>query len=152
MFEAVMQLTVRPAFSREGRQRADHLALYKRKRFSTKKQKETDYDDSEEGATLLDVESHVHHENLNAGTVTVEGFALEAWDYEETYYPREKSIMVNYSDIPNIPAKKLLRRFRELMNGGQRFGWNPKADLRDLKEFTGGMGYVRNYTTRNNLD
>jgi hypothetical protein len=100
---------------------------------------------------LFDVESHVHHENLNAGTVTVEGFGLEAWDYEETYHPREISIMVSYGDTPAIPAKKLLRRCRELVTGGQKFGWNPKADLRDLKEFTGGMGYVPRIAVRTTL-
>jgi hypothetical protein len=83
----------------------------------------------------------LHHENLNADTVTVEGFSLEVWDYEETYYSREQSIWIKHSDTPTIPAKKLLRRIKQLAQGGHILGSNPKVDLRDLKEFTGGMWY-----------
>jgi hypothetical protein len=93
----------------------------------------------------------VHHENVNAGTVTVESFGLEAWDYEEAYHPRETTIRVNYAEIPLIPAKKLLRRCRELVTDGQKFGCNPRVDLRDLKEFTRGMGYVPLITLREAL-
>jgi hypothetical protein len=95
---------------------------------------------SEEGAVLFDVESNPKYENLNPGTVTVEGFGLEAWNFEETHYPKEQTFLVNYSDPGNIPARKLLRRIDELQQGPGKFGWNPERDHADLKEFTGDMG------------
>jgi tetratricopeptide (TPR) repeat protein len=95
---------------------------------------------SEEGAVLFDVESNPKYENLNPGTVTVEGFGLEAWNFEEMHYPKEQTLLVNYSDPGNIPARKLLRRIDELQQGHGKFGWNPERDYADLKEFTGDMG------------
>jgi tetratricopeptide (TPR) repeat protein len=96
--------------------------------------------DSEEGAVLFDVESNPKYENANPGTVTVEGFGLEAWDFEETHYPKEQTVFVNYSDPGDIPARKLLRRIDELQRGPGKLGWNPNRDHADLKEFTGDMG------------
>lgn len=95
--------------------------------------------DAEEGL-LFDVKSYPKYENVNPGTVTVEGFGLEAWDFEETHHPREQTVLVNVSDPGNIPAKKLLRKIDELQRGPAKFGWNPERELADLKEFTGDMG------------
>lgn len=96
---------------------------------------------------LLDPESHVKYENVNPGTVTVEGFGLECWDFENTK-PREQTILVNRSDLPVLPARKLLRRVADLQGGTGKFGWNPEAEELNLKEFVGTLGYVNNHFQR----
>ena len=99
-----------------------------------------DYDipDSEDH-TLLDAEAQAKYENINPGTVTVEGFGIECWDFERTK-PRNKTIFVNHSAMPNVPAAKLLRRMDELRRGGDRLGWSPDEDELDIKEFVGTLG------------
>jgi hypothetical protein len=78
---------------------------------------------------------------VNPGTVTVEGFGMESWDYEENFgKKRENTIFVNCAKLPGVPAKKLLRRLDELRHGGQKFGWAPEQEEADLKEFFGDMG------------
>jgi hypothetical protein len=75
---------------------------------------------------------------VNPGTVTVEGFGRECWDYElNVGKKREETILVSYADLPNVPAKKLLRRIDELRCGTSKFGWNPEQEEADLKEFFG---------------
>ena len=92
---------------------------------------------------LLDVESSARYESIYPGTVTVEGFGMECWDYEEKFgKPRKNTIFVNCSDVPSFPAKKLLRRIDQLRHDNGTFGWNPTQDEEDLREFTGSMGYV----------
>lgn len=102
--------------------------------------RERDYDipDSED-YTFLDAEAHPKYENMNPGTVTVEGFGIECWDFERMK-PRNKTIMVNHAKMPNVPAAKLLRRMDELRKGGDRLGWSPDQDELDIKEFVGDLG------------
>ena len=96
-----------------------------------------------EDYTYFDIESDPKYENLYPGTVTIEGFGLECWDYEWHFgKPHDERILVNCADVPDIPAKKLLRRLHEFRMGGGAFGWNPQRDCDDLEEFTKGMGYV----------
>jgi len=64
--------------------------------------------------------------------VTVEGFGIECWDFERTK-PRNQTILVNYTAMPNIPAAKLLRRLDKLRRGGDRLGWSPDEDELDIK-------------------
>ncbi|KAL4864542.1 hypothetical protein BDV12DRAFT_205626 [Aspergillus spectabilis] len=91
------------------------FALYKKKRFTRKGGKDdSSYDHSEEGSVLFDVESYPEYENINPGTVTVEGFGLDAWDYEGTHHPRKETIFVSCGEAESIPAKKLMRRIVEL--------------------------------------
>ena len=107
---------------------------------------------TEENDILLDVESSGRYESIHPGTVTVEGFGMECKDYEENFgKPREKTILpvVNHSDMPSLPAKKLLRRLDELRRGGGKFGWNPTQGKADVREFTGNMGWVQQYSVRN---
>jgi len=109
-----------------------------------KNQQETDDD-----YILLDVESSARYESSHPGTVTVEGFGMECWDYEAKFgKPREKTILVNCSRMPRIPAKKLLRRLHEFRCGVGNFGWYPTQEEADLREFTGNMGYVQQYSVR----
>ena len=75
---------------------------------------------------------------MNPGTVTVEGFGMECWSYELSFgKPRESTVFVSYAELPSIPAKKLLRRVDELSRGIRKFGWDPKQEEADLKEFFG---------------
>lgn len=107
-----------------------------------KQRSRSDYDyiipDSEDHV-LLDVESHAKYENINPGTITVEGFGMECWDFEHTK-PRNHTILVNSSEMPSLPARKLLRRLDELQRGGNKLGWNPEQDELDIKEFVGTLG------------
>ena len=94
---------------------------------------------------LLDVESSVIYESIHPGTVMVEGFGMECWDYEEKFgKPQSNTILVNRSHMPSLPAKKLLRRLDQLRRGVEN-----TQDEADLKEFTGNMGYVQQYSVRN---
>ncbi|KAJ5816154.1 hypothetical protein N7447_008387 [Penicillium robsamsonii] len=86
---------------------------------------------------LFDLESYPKQENVNPGTVTVEGFGLEAWEFEESHHIREKTVLVDYADPGSIPERKLLRRIHELQ---QHAGWSRKQYKADLKEFTGNIG------------
>lgn len=114
------------------------IDLYRRKKFKKPKK---EYD-SDEGSIFLGVEAHPKYENVQPGTVTVEGFGLECWEYEETFGKhRENTFSVCYAAMPSVPAKKLLRRLDELRHGGPKLGWNPKLDDARLREFTGNMGY-----------
>ncbi|KAK4451186.1 small glutamine-rich tetratricopeptide repeat-containing protein 2 [Podospora aff. communis PSN243] len=90
---------------------------------------------------LFDPESHAKYENINPGTVTVEGFGLECWDYEETK-PRKTTFMVNRSELPVLPARRLLRRLHDIQKNSGKFGWNPTAEELNLKETVGSLGIV----------
>ncbi|KAF1815903.1 hypothetical protein P152DRAFT_479755 [Eremomyces bilateralis CBS 781.70] len=121
------------------------FALYKKKRFQPLKSqidglRDYQYDDTEESQVLFNIESYPKYESIHPGTVTVEGFGLEAWEFEEEHHPLKKTILVNRSNMPPIKAKTLLRRIDELQNRPPQFGWNPKRDAVDLKDFTGDMG------------
>ena len=88
----------------------------------------------------FDVESSARYESIHPGTITVEGFGIECGDYEENFgNRRENTVVVNNSDMPSLPAKKLLRRLDELRRGVGEFGSNPTQDEADLREFTGYM-------------
>ncbi|KAK7179647.1 TPR domain containing protein [Paraphaeosphaeria sporulosa] len=118
--------------------------LYKKKRFRPKRNATKDedlYDDAEENSVLFDVESYPEYENVIPGTVTVEGFGIEAWNLEDSRHPREQTILINASDHESLTSKKLLRRLFELQNRAEKLGWDPQRDYYDLREFTGNMGH-----------
>ena len=116
-----------------------------------KKKKQEGYSDiTDEDYILLDVESSARYESIHPGTVTIEGFGMECWDYEQKFgKPRDNTFFVNCADMPSLPAKKLLRRLDELRRGVGKFGWNPTREEADIREFTGNMGYVQQYSVRN---
>ncbi|KAL1914536.1 uncharacterized protein VTP21DRAFT_8161 [Calcarisporiella thermophila] len=117
------------------------LDIYHRKKFIKKARYDKYNSLTDEDYVFIDIESDPNYDNINPGTVTIQGFGLECWDYEEHFGKQyEKTILVNYADIPSIPAKKLLRRLHELRVGAGTLGWNSKRDYEDLKEFTGNMG------------
>jgi len=75
---------------------------------------------------------------MNPGTVTVEGFGMECWSYEISFgKPQESTILVSCAELPDISARKLLRRMDELSRGVHKFGWDPTQEEADLKEFFG---------------
>lgn len=113
--------------------------MYKRKKYMRKQSRGTYESPDDEDYVLLDAESNLKFENVNPGTVTVEGFGIESWDFENTK-PREETIMVNRSSLPVLPARKLLRRMNELQTSPGKFGWNPATEELDLKEIVGTMG------------
>jgi len=115
--------------------------MYKKKKYMRKRSQDNYEPLDDEDYTLLDPESHAKFENLNPGTVTVEGYGLECWDFEKTK-PREHTVMVSYAKLPEAPARKLLRRLNELQTEPGKFGWSPEKEELDLKEFVGTLGYV----------
>ncbi|KAK6535678.1 hypothetical protein TWF694_002131 [Orbilia ellipsospora] len=115
--------------------------LYHRRRYI--KQSTSEYiTDTEEDSVLFDVESNPKYENINPGTCTLEGFGMEAWNYELSFgRPRDNSIIVSYARLPNVSAKQLIRRMDEFQKTiGTKFGWTPTKDKHDLTEFFGNMG------------
>ncbi|KAK4144707.1 small glutamine-rich tetratricopeptide repeat-containing protein 2 [Dichotomopilus funicola] len=115
--------------------------LYKRKKYMMKHRRDKYESPDSEDYVLLDPESHVKLENVNPGTVTVEGFGLECWDFEETK-PREQTIFVNRSKLPVLRACRLLRRLNEIQTKSGKFGWSPTTEELNLKEFVGTLGIV----------
>lgn len=91
---------------------------------------------------LFDVESHYKYENINPGTVTIDGYGLECWDYEETK-PRGITIMINYAQLPELSPSTILRRLHELQEKNRsKFRWSPKKEERDFKDVVGTLEYV----------
>ncbi|KAK6362343.1 hypothetical protein TWF730_006037 [Orbilia blumenaviensis] len=104
--------------------------------------------DTDEDGVLFDIESNPKYEHIYPGSCTIEGFGMEAWDYELAFgRPRDNTIFVSYATLPDVSAKQLIRRITELQNPtGDKFGWAPKKEKHDLEEFYGNMGttYVAN--------
>ncbi|KAJ3566753.1 hypothetical protein NP233_g6809 [Leucocoprinus birnbaumii] len=113
--------------------------LYKRKKYMQKSRKEKYETLDSEDYVLLDPESHIKFENINPGTVTVEGYGIECWDFENQK-PREDRIFVNCADLPVLQARTLLRRIDELQTNPGKFGWSPVEEELDLKQFVGTLG------------
>ncbi|KAF9458772.1 prion-inhibition and propagation-domain-containing protein [Collybia nuda] len=117
------------------------LNLYHRKKYIKKIRHDKYNTPTDEDYIYLDAESDPKYNHVIAGTVTVEGFGLDCWDYHNTFGKHhEQTILVSYADLPDLPAKKILRRLDELRKGAGRLGWDLKMDYMDLKEFTGDGG------------
>ena len=108
-----------------------------RKREPIKRQRRKRYGDSnDEDSVLFDPESNPRYENVNPGTITVEGFALEGWDYEEQFGKRRaQTIIVSTADSPSISASRILRRLDQLRNDPEKLGWYPETDELNLDDF-----------------
>ncbi|KAK6535040.1 hypothetical protein TWF281_006338 [Arthrobotrys megalospora] len=100
--------------------------------------------DTDEDYVLFDVESNPKYEHIVPGTCTIDGFGMEAWDYELAFgRPRDNTVLVSYASLPDVSARQLIRRIAELQNAvGSKFGWTPKKDRHDLEEFYGNMGHA----------
>lgn len=111
------------------------LDIYWKKKF-TKKIQYDEFDmPTDEDYVFLDVEADPKYNNIRPGTITVEGFGMEHWEYEEKFgEPRSERILVSAKELPTLPAKKLLRRIHELKTSGPP-GWSPAQEMEDLVEF-----------------
>ena len=115
--------------------------MYKKKKYFKKPSRDKFGSCDPEDNTLLDPESFAKFENKNPGTITVEGYGLECWDFEKTKPSnRSKTILVNCSELPGLRAKTLLRRIDELQKHPGKFGWSPDKEELDLKEIVGTLG------------
>ena len=112
------------------------------KRNYIKKAVQREYDSlTSEYYTYIDVESDRKYDNVNPGTVTIEGFGMECWDYElQSGQPRSETIILNCAPVPNIPLKTIFRRLDELQSGVGPLGWDRQSDYDDLEELTRNMG------------
>ncbi|RVD82025.1 uncharacterized protein DFL_009869 [Arthrobotrys flagrans] len=121
--------------------------LYHRRRYMKPSTSKYSTDTDEDGV-LFDVESNPKYEHVYPGTCTIEGFGMEAWDYELAFgRPRDNTVFVSYATLPDVSAKQLIRRIDELQSSiASKFGWAPKKERHDLEELYGNMGttYVAN--------
>ncbi|KAG8752104.1 hypothetical protein FRC14_007342 [Serendipita sp. 396] len=123
--------------------------LYRKRKYITKS-RQSEYESStDEDYVLLDVEADPRYDNLRPGTVTIEGYGLDCWEYEELHgKSHDKTIIVSTGPLPDLPAKKLLRRIDELQKmTSKSLGWDPQQDADDLAEFAGdGNWYFDGYS------
>ncbi|KAF3191132.1 hypothetical protein TWF788_007314 [Orbilia oligospora] len=90
--------------------------LYHRRRYMKPSTSKYSIDTDEDGV-LFDVESNPNYEHVYPGTCTIEGFGMEAWDYELAFgRPRDNTVFVSYATLPDVSAKQLIRRIDELQN------------------------------------
>ncbi|KAK2805524.1 hypothetical protein FQN50_006148 [Emmonsiellopsis sp. PD_5] len=96
--------------------------------------------------TFLGVESDPRYENVNPGTVTIEGFGAECWEYEEFLgggnsgqMPDWMEAMMNSYPVPPAYHSQLLRRVNQFKgdDDAHKIGVDPEQDERDLREFVG---------------
>ena len=94
-----------------------------------------------EGNVFFDPECVPQFENANPGTVTVEGYGLECWEFE---YPKAKprTVFISVARLPTLTAGTILRRLDELSKGDRPFCQDQMMDKLDLKEIVGDLGYV----------
>lgn len=115
--------------------------MYKKKRYMKKPYRDKHVSPDSEDYTLFDPESFAKFENENPGTITVEGYGLECWAFEQTKPSnRPNPVFANYSELPALRAKTLLRRIDELQKHTGKFGWSPIKEELDLKEMVGTLG------------
>jgi hypothetical protein len=127
----------------------ESLALY---RDHTFRKKDKERKSTDEDYILLDVRGLSKIREYHPGTVTVEGFEMEFWEYEEKFgKPQKRTIFFGTSDVPSLPAKKIRRRLDHLRRGVGKFWMESYQDEADFREFTGDMGYVKQYSVRNYL-
>ncbi|KAG8752105.1 hypothetical protein FRC14_007343 [Serendipita sp. 396] len=128
-----------------------NLDLYRKKKYITKsRSRDYDYEyPTDEDYVYFDAEADPRYDNMRPGTVTIEGYGLDCWEYEELHGKSyDKTIFVGTGPLPNLPAKKLLRRIDELQKmTSKSLGWSPKQDEEDLAEFAGpGEWYFDGYS------
>lgn len=98
---------------------------------------------TEEEWVLVSVEWDPQYENVNPGTVTVEGFGMECWDHEHNHgKPRNRAGIAYGGALPSVNVPQLLRRHDEVRKGSQQLGKNQKLDYDKLVAMLGPMAYV----------
>lgn len=92
---------------------------------------------------FFDREANPEYQHVHPGTVTVQGYGIEMWDYEQTQGPglrdSEKNYLYHVGDLPEPGGKELIRRLHELRNEdeGRSLGENLDYDEADLEQFVG---------------
>jgi hypothetical protein len=81
------------------------------------------------------VESHPKYENVNPGTVTVEGFGIEACDLDSARYPREPVTLDYDRTIEPTTQGRVARRLDELQRNTREFSWDSAKDRAALADF-----------------
>ncbi|KAL3482042.1 hypothetical protein BJX99DRAFT_243378 [Aspergillus californicus] len=94
-----------------------------------------------EDALLFDPEIYPEYTHLHPGTVTLDGYALDCWEWEVLYGRSNtlERLLVPTHSIPGLKAAQLLRRVAELqsMTRVQDLGWDSIRDEADLIEIMG---------------
>ena len=113
--------------------------MYRHTKFFTHTEGHPLFDaDETEVNTYIDAECNPRYENVNPGTVNLEGFGAECWDYEEHYGSRQGiPYGVNLCPLSIPRTEQLLRRLDELRRNEPKVGVDPDQDERDLQEFVG---------------
>lgn len=115
--------------------------MYKKKRYTKRSSVQTLLPTvTAEDHVLLNPEAEPDFENIHPGTITIEGFRIECWDFENMK-PKNIRIFVNNSKLPEVPASKLLRRVDMIHKYGV-FGEDPDDEELNLKEMIGSLEYV----------
>lgn len=89
---------------------------------------------TEEGNCLFDAESFGEYDHTDPGTITVSGFAIEAWEHQELNHHIDQTILSS-REARNISGKTILRRLYDMANRGEKLGWNKERDAHDLADF-----------------
>lgn len=85
---------------------------------------------------LLDPESAPKFEGSTPGTLSVDGFGLECWDFEDP----EPDEIANEVELPALQARTVLRRLHQLQSNHSKIGTNPESEELNLKEVVGSLG------------
>ncbi|KAL4922954.1 tetratricopeptide repeat protein [Aspergillus undulatus] len=120
--------------------------LYRRQHFVERGGRPPLSPDDDDEYPYFHVEGDPRLANENPGTVTVEGFGLEAWFYELTYgrskirlteIEAEENLRTNDDAIDPVPVSKMLRRLHELREEQADSEWNPAVEKAELKDLIG---------------
>jgi len=95
--------------------------------------------ETDEDEVYLDAEADPKYENVNPGTVTCEGYAIDVWEYN-LYFGEKKwghNLLVHASTVPRNSAPRILSRLQAIQAGERTLGLDPIQDYEDLAEFAG---------------
>ncbi|KAJ0413979.1 hypothetical protein BJY00DRAFT_319268 [Aspergillus carlsbadensis] len=120
--------------------------LYQRQHFVERGGRPALSPDDDDEYPYFHIEGDPRLANENPGTVTAEGFGLEAWFYELTYgkskmrvreIEAEENRRINDADIEPVPVSKMLQRLHELREEEAGTEWNPAVERAQLNGLIG---------------
>ncbi|PGG97861.1 hypothetical protein GX51_07103 [Blastomyces parvus] len=116
-------------------------ALYHREQYMKTPPFRPFYRSTSEEVVFFDMESDPRYQHVYPGTLTVEGFGLEAWKYADEHSgPKYSHKTAFLQKMPAVSMTKLLRRFEELQCLDRPFGLNIQEDALDIREIFGDSG------------
>ncbi|EEQ85899.2 tetratricopeptide repeat-containing protein [Blastomyces dermatitidis ER-3] len=114
------------------------LTLYHRAQYMRRPPFRPFYRNTSEEVVFFDMESEPRYQHVYPGTLTVEGFGLEAWRYAKEHSGPQYSHKTAFlQKMPAVSLTKLLRRFEELQCVDRPFGLNIQEDALDIREIFG---------------